>query len=185
MARSTYYAWRTRLQRPTDWTRKPSTGRPRRGYVWTEAGDKVAEGQVLEWLTTYVLDPEGHAYGYRKLTTWLRREHGIRINKKTVYRILREADLVQGQPLRPAHSDPNGSWRSIARSRLPTSSLQRCTAEVLGAIYEQDFLPCSFGGRPGRGAHHALAALNEIIAGKRVSWVLEAENFFEVPVFGR
>ena len=59
-------------------------------------------------------------------------------------------------------------------------ALQRCTAEVLGAIYEQDFLPCSFGGRPGRGAHHALATLNEIIAGKRVSWVLEADlkNFF-------
>lgn len=58
--------------------------------------------------------------------------------------------------------------------------LQRCVAEVLGAIYEQDFLLCSFGGRPGRGAHHALATLNEIIAGKRVSWVLEADlkNFF-------
>ena len=47
-------------------------------------------------------------------------------------------------------------------------------------IYEQDFLPCSFGGRPKLGAHHALATLNEIIAGKKVSWVLEADlkNFF-------
>lgn len=59
-------------------------------------------------------------------------------------------------------------------------TLQRCTADVLSAIYEQDFLPCSFGGRPGQGAHHALATLNEVIAGKRVSWVLEADlkNFF-------
>ena len=32
-------------------------------------------------------------------------------------------------------------------------------AEVLTAIYEQDFLPCSFGGRPRLGAHHALATL--------------------------
>src|SRR6516164_7399386 len=42
---------------------------------------------------------------------------------------------------------------------VPTVSdraLQRSTAEVLSAIYEQDFLACSFGGRPGRGAHHAL-----------------------------
>jgi len=66
---------------------------------------------------------------------------------------------------------------------VPTVSdraLQRSTAEVLSAIYEQDFLPCSFGGRPGRGAHHALATLNEVIAGRKVGWVLEADlkNFF-------
>jgi retron-type reverse transcriptase len=43
---------------------------------------------------------------------------------------------------------------------VPTVSdraLQRSTAQVLSAIYEQDFLPCSFGGRPGLGAHNALA----------------------------
>jgi RNA-directed DNA polymerase len=58
--------------------------------------------------------------------------------------------------------------------------LQRSVATVLNAIYEQDFLKCSFGGRPGRGAHNALASLNEIISGKKVSWVFEADlkNFF-------
>jgi len=66
---------------------------------------------------------------------------------------------------------------------VPTVSdraLQRSTAEVLTAIYEQDFLPCSFGGRPGLGAHHALATLTEVIAGSKVGWVLEADlkNFF-------
>ena len=34
---------------------------------------------------------------------------------------------------------------------------------MLSAIYEQDFLPCSFGGRPKLSAHHALATLNEVI----------------------
>src|SRR5690242_9937013 len=66
---------------------------------------------------------------------------------------------------------------------VPTVSdraLQRSTAEVLAAIWEQDFLPCSFGGRPGLGAHHALATLNEVIAGGKIGWVLEADlkNFF-------
>src|SRR5215510_5664146 len=58
--------------------------------------------------------------------------------------------------------------------------LQRSVADVLTAIYEQDFLPCSFGGRPGVGAHHALATLHEVIAGKPVSWIYEADlrNFF-------
>jgi len=59
-------------------------------------------------------------------------------------------------------------------------ALQRSAAQVLSAIYEQDFLPCSFGGRPGRGAHHALATVHEVIAGRKVEWVLEADlkNFF-------
>ncbi len=59
-------------------------------------------------------------------------------------------------------------------------ALQRSVSTVLNAIYEQDFLNCSSGGRPGRGAHNALATLNEIISGKKVSWVLEADlkNFF-------
>jgi RNA-directed DNA polymerase len=66
---------------------------------------------------------------------------------------------------------------------VPTVSdraLQRSTAEVLSAIYEQDFLPCSFGGRPKLSAHHALSTLNEAIAGGRTSWVLEADlkNYF-------
>ena len=51
---------------------------------------------------------------------------------------------------------------------------------MLSAIYEQDFLPCSFGGRPKLSAHHALATLNEVIAGGMIGWVLEADlkNFF-------
>ena len=66
---------------------------------------------------------------------------------------------------------------------VPTVSdraLQRSTAEVLSAIWEQDFLPCSFGGRPKLSAHHALATLNEAIAGGKTGWVLEADlkNFF-------
>ena len=60
-------------------------------------------------------------------------------------------------------------------------ALQRSVAAVLSAIYEQAFLPCSFGGRPGRNAHHALATLGEILSGvPAMSYVLEADlkNFF-------
>ncbi len=70
--------------------------------------------------------------------------------------------------------------RPIGVPTVVDRALQRSSAEVLSAIYEQDFLNSSFGGRPGRGAHNALATLNEIIAGEKVSWVLEADlkNFF-------
>lgn len=59
-------------------------------------------------------------------------------------------------------------------------ALQRSAAQVLSAIYKQDFLPCSFGGRSGRSAHRALATVAEVVAGRKVGWVLEADlrNFF-------
>ena len=70
--------------------------------------------------------------------------------------------------------------RPIGVPCVKDRALQRSVAQVFSAIYEQDFLRCSFGGRPGIGAHNALATLNEVIAGRKVSWVLEADlkNFF-------
>ena len=70
--------------------------------------------------------------------------------------------------------------RPLGVPTVADRALQRSAAEVLSAIYEQDFLPCSFGGRPKLSAHHALATLNEVIAGGKISWVLEADlkNFF-------
>src|SRR6201989_2798289 len=70
--------------------------------------------------------------------------------------------------------------RPLGVPTVADRALQRSTAEVLSAIYEQDFLPCSFGGRPKLSAHHALATLNEVIAGRMIGWVLEADlkNFF-------
>jgi RNA-directed DNA polymerase len=71
----------------------------------------------------------------------------------------------------------NGRWAFLVSLTVHFSASRY---QVLSAIYEQDFLPCSFGGRADIGAHHALATLNEVIAGKPVSWVLEADlkNFF-------
>ena len=37
--------------------------------------------------------------------------------------------------------------------------LQRAVVMVLEAVYEQDFMDCSYGFRPGRSAHQALDAL--------------------------
>src|SRR5437868_7670022 len=70
--------------------------------------------------------------------------------------------------------------RPLGVPTVAERALQRSTAQVLSAIYEQDFMSCSFGGRPGRGAHQALATLHEKIAGGKIEWVLEADlkNFF-------
>ena len=75
--------------------------------------------------------------------------------------------------------------RPLGVPTVADRALQRSTAEVLSAIYEQDFLPCSFGGRPKLGAHRALATLNEVIAGGKIGWVLEADlkNFLDVASY--
>src|SRR4029077_11751159 len=59
--------------------------------------------------------------------------------------------------------------------------LQRAVAMVLEAVYEQDFLDCSYGFRPGRSAHQALDALWHRLMGVRGGWVLEIDirKFFD------
>jgi RNA-directed DNA polymerase len=47
--------------------------------------------------------------------------------------------------------------------------------EVLEAIYEQDFLPCSLGFRPQRSAHQALRAVDRMTFRERIGWILEAD----------
>ena len=66
-------------------------------------------------------------------------------------------------------------------------ALQRSVSQVLSAIYEQDFLSCSFGGRPNLSAHHALSTLDQTISGKKVNFVYEADlkNFFGSLDHGR
>ena len=75
---------------------------------------------------------------------------------------------------------PDGRLRPLGVAALEDKILQRALVEVLGAVYEQDFLGFSYGFRPGRSAHGALDALAVAIHRKRVNWVLDADvrDFF-------
>ena len=46
---------------------------------------------------------------------------------------------------------------------------------VLEEIYEQDFLSCSYGFRPGRSAHQAFRTLQNVLWAKRLYWVLDID----------
>ena len=54
---------------------------------------------------------------------------------------------------------PDGRQRPIAVAALEDKIVQRATAAVLSAIYEEDFLGFSYGFRPGRSTHDAMDAL--------------------------
>lgn len=68
-----------------------------------------------------------------------------------------------------------GRYRPIGISTIEDKIVQGALREVLEAIYEQDFLPCSFGFRPGRGAHDALRTLDRTVIREGTSVILEAD----------
>ena len=70
---------------------------------------------------------------------------------------------------------PDGRQRPLAVAALEDKIVQRATAAVLNAIYEEDFLGFSYGFRPGRGTHDALDALVVAIDGRKVNWILDAD----------
>jgi group II intron reverse transcriptase/maturase len=70
---------------------------------------------------------------------------------------------------------PDGRQRPLGIAALEDKIVQRAVAEVMNAIYEEDFLGLSYGFRPGRSPHHALDALAAGIRRKRVNWVLDAD----------
>jgi RNA-directed DNA polymerase len=76
---------------------------------------------------------------------------------------------------------PDGRERPLAVAALEDKIVQRATAAVLGAIYEEDFLGFSYGFRPGRGAHDALDALVVAISSRKVNLILDADiqSFFD------
>jgi group II intron reverse transcriptase/maturase len=76
---------------------------------------------------------------------------------------------------------PDGRQRPLAIAALEDKIVQRATAAVLNAIYEEDFLGFSYGFRPGRGTHDALDALDVGINSTKVNWIVDADirSFFD------
>jgi RNA-directed DNA polymerase len=74
---------------------------------------------------------------------------------------------------------PKGPGKAGTRPLgIPTVAdrlLQRGVARILEAVFEADFLDCSYGFRPGRNPHHALQALREQLVTKKVMQVFEAD----------
>jgi RNA-directed DNA polymerase len=103
---------------------------------------------------------------YEKQALWKVRELHGRLKSKT----------YRARPLRRIYiPKEDGKQRPISIPALEDKIVQKAVAELLTAIYEQDFLNCSYGFRPGRGAQDALDEVDRVICRKSTSCVLELD----------
>ena len=71
--------------------------------------------------------------------------------------------------------------RPLGLPALEDKLLQTAVSRILNAIYEQDFLDCSFGYRPGVGPHNATKALSDTLQFGKFNYIVEADikGFFD------
>ena len=67
------------------------------------------------------------------------------------------------------------SKRPLGLPALEDKIVQKGIAEIMEAIYEADFLDCSYGFRPRRGCHQAINAVDKTIMTQPINHVIDAD----------
>ena len=113
--------------------------------------------------------------------TWQHYGEGLEANLHDLSERLKRG-AYRAKPVRRTYIlKTDGRQRPLGVPTLEDKIVQRAAVEVLNAIYEVDFLGFSYGFRPRRSPHHALAALSVGLMTKKVNWVLDADirGFFD------
>lgn len=87
-----------------------------------------------------------------------------------------KSKTYRAQPLRRIYlPKEDGSQRAISIPALEDKIVQRVTVDLLSAIFEQDFLACSYGFRSGRGAQDALDEVGRVLCTQSTEYVVEID----------
>lgn len=140
--------------------------------VWTTLAHHID----IEWLReAFARTRKDGATGIDRQTA---REYENRLEDNLRSLLVRVHDgSYRAPPVRRVHI-PKGDGSQTRPIGIPTFEdkiLQRAVAMVLEAIYEQDFLDCSYGFRPGRSARQALAVTREKLMAMGGGVVLEVD----------
>lgn len=111
------------------------------------------------------------------------REYGKQLDANLETLVERmKAKRYKPQPAKRVYIPKNDhEKRPLGLPSLEDKIVQKGIARVLEAIYEADFLDCSYGFRPNRGCHQALNAVDKTIMTKPINHVIEADikGFFD------
>jgi RNA-directed DNA polymerase len=140
--------------------------RVHRGDVLWEAWERVRKNRGAAGVDRVTLAFVQDVYGVQRLLAELQRD-------------LREGTYRPAPARRVDIPKPDGSKRPLGIPTVRDRVAQQAAKIVLEPVFEADFLPCSFGFRPGRSATMAMERLRTgFIAGCQFVVEFDIRNFF-------
>lgn len=139
--------------------------------------NRVNEGSLKEEHRKQVQNKAAGADGMTKA------EYGEKLDENVADLVARMKSFsYKPQPVRRAYiPKANGKLRPLGIPVYEDRLVQSVMAGVLNEIYEERFLDCSYGYRPGRSAHMAVREINQAVMTRKGNYVLEADikGFFD------